>query len=483
MLDSARAQENRAYYRRFIEFAAARGVTTVLWHFTDDQGCSLQFESIPGIASPNAYSKDELREVIAFAKQHGIEIVPELASLGHCRYLTRLPKYQHLNENDSHFTGMCPVAAEARQAIASLMGETAEVFDSPNFHVGLDEVNIGQHPLTIEALKTHTKGQLLADYVHFVHGEVTKRGRRMWMWGDGVLKHPEMLQQTPRDVVICNWQYTPHVKPQSTQTLLDAGFDVLLCSALISYDQTLFPGEKFSIPNVRSMQEQLSMTGRGRIIGHLSTIWTPVRYLADSLWLGIDLDLAILRNGPAVNVDAQAKQFAADFYGMSAEDAAHFAEVATLLVQNSPLRKEWVSVAKLQPLNVEALGRVAKLAPRWARAHRTLLELSPAVRSHSAEFAAFTLLIEMLSFTYEAAARTGGGELPPATYTRLVDRGEELLHRVDQNWDRERFADDPRKFTAPLPGFEDDHLIPLLQQGVDALKLRQQAVELEPVGR
>ena len=483
MLDSARCLENRAYYRRFIEFAAARGINVLLWHFTDDQGCSMLFDVEPGIASPHAYSRVEMRELIAFARSHGIELVPELASLGHCHYLTKLPAYQDLNEGDGKFTGMCPVSDRTRRIVKALIEETAAVFDSPNFHVGLDEVNIGAHPLTREAMLTKTKGQVLADYVNFVHGVVTNLGKRMWMWGDGLLKHPEMLQQVPRDVVICNWQYTPHASPKTTHTLLDAGFDVMLCSAMISYDQTLFPGNQFAIPNIRTLQGQLSLTGRGKILGHLTTIWTGVRYIADSMWLGVDLTAAILRDGPAVDADAQAARFARDFYGLSAVEASHFAEVSKLLLDASPTRAQWVDVAKLKPLKPDELDKVAKLAPRWARASKTLSDLAPAVRQHATEFEAFALLIEMLACTYEAAARAAGGELPPATTARLISRGDDIAHRVAAAWDRERFADDPRKFTAPLPAFQDDHLVALIAEGVDALKHRNLAApELTPAG-
>ena len=455
----------------------------MLWHFTDDQGCSMQFDVEPGIASPNAYSKPEMRELIAFARGHGIELVPELASLGHCHYLTKLPAYEDLNEGDGKFTGMCPVSERTRRIIKTLIEETAAVFDSPNFHVGLDEVNIGSHPLTREAMLTKTKGQVLADYVSFVHGVVTGLGKRMWMWGDGVLKHPELLQQVPRDVVICNWQYTPHAAPKSTHTLLDAGFDVMLCSAMISYDQPLFPGNYFSIPNIRTLQGQLSLTGRGKILGHLTTIWTGVRYIADSLWLGVDLTAAILRDGPNVDADAQTARFAHDFYGLSAEESLHLAEVAKLLLDASPMRTQWVDVAKLKKLKPDELDKVAKLAPRWARASKTLADLAPAVRLHATDFSAFTLLIEMLAYTYEAAARAAGSELPPASMARLISRGDDIVHRVDADWDRERFADDPRKYTAPLPAFQDDHLVALVAEGVDTLKHRQAAArELTPAG-
>lgn len=132
----------------------------------------MEFDCVPGIASPNAYSKAEMRELIAHAKQRGVEIIPELASLGQCVYLTRLPQYQHLNETDEVFTGMCPVAPETRPLLKALIEETATVFDGPNVHVGLDEANIGQHPLTKLAPRTRTKGDLFSNHINFIHGVV-----------------------------------------------------------------------------------------------------------------------------------------------------------------------------------------------------------------------------------------------------------------------------------------------------------------------
>jgi hypothetical protein len=486
MLDTARCQENRAYYRNFIDFCAARGINTLLWHFTDDQGCSLQFDACPAIASPNAYSKAEMRALVQYAGDRRIDIVPELASLGHSRYLTCLPEFRHLNENapDAHFTGMCPVSDETRRIIRKLIEETAEVFDSPNFHVGLDEVNIGEHPLTRAALESKTRGHLQAEYAVFVHGIVTSLGRRMWMWGDGLLKHPEMLAHIPRDVVICNWQYTPQVSPDTTRTLLDAGFDVMLCSALISHDQPLYPGEHFALPNLRTLESQRSPVNTqqdgdgqkgqipGNILGHINTIWTPVRYIADSLWLAVDVAAAILRHGIVVDTRAQAQSFAQSFYGLPAEMAVYFSQAAEILLRHSPMRKEWLAVVKLAPLASPIREEVSAASGHWTRAYALLRKVAPSVRRNAIEYRAFLLLAETIAHTYEVASRLPDPAISSTTIARWIKRGQNLLERVDRNWDRERFADDPRKHTAPIASFQNDHLIPLLLQGLTALKER-----------
>jgi hypothetical protein len=533
MLDSARCQENRSYYRKAMDFACVRGMNVLLWHFTDDQGCSLEL-NVPGIASPNAYSKKEMRELVAYARDRGIEVVPELASLGHCRYLTRLPAYRHLNEADAYFTGMCPVSDETRTVIRQLIEETAEVFDSPNFHVGMDEVNIGEHELTRAALRSKTRGDLLADYTLFLHGIVTGLGRRLWMWGDGVLKHAEMRRCLPRDIVVCNWQYQPDASPAPSQTLLDAGFDVVLCSALISHDQPLFPGKQFAEPNLRTLESQKSLCTRqseglihnpvddvhsllsgrltgarfrrsnsasagpplneekqptstgtclgqchepdqsrqtpGKILGHITTIWTPVRFIANSLWVGIDLAAAILREGPDVDSATQASRFGQSFHGLSGSDLSRFTDAVLLLIEHSPTRQEWLAVAKLKSLSPAMLNRIMAATAAWSEAQDLLIRVSPAVTDHRHEYRAFALLIETLAHTYAVAAYVAGGAPSLSTLQEMTNRWQAIIHEIDLTWDLERFADDPRKFTAPIASFQDDHLLPLLQKGLAALQ-------------
>jgi hypothetical protein len=476
MLDSARCQENRDFYRKFIDFAANRGTQFLLWHFTDDQGCSLVFDSVPGIASPHAYTKTEMRELIAYARMRGVEIIPELASLGHCTYITRLPAYHPLHEGDERFTGMCPVSDQTRGIIRDLIHETIDLFDSPNFHVGMDEVNIGSHPLTRVALENQSYSDLMADYILFLHGIVTAKNRRMWMWGDGLLKHPDILKRLPRDIVICNWQYRPDASPLTTQTLLDAGFDVMLTSSMINHDQMLFPGDQFAASNIRTLQSQIQLTATGaaggKILGHLCTIWTPVRFIADSIWAGVDLAAAIMHDGPAVSPANIAEQFGKSFYGLNRSAATQFADVVRLLLEHSPARKQWLAVAKCQPISEPMLNRVLSASKAWTIAHDLLSEIAPQVRDHQAEFYAFKLLVELLQQTHAAAVHLADPAVSSTTIAEMIRRGQKLVDRISAQYDRERYGDDPRKFTAPLPRFQDEHLIPLLQSGLAAMKNR-----------
>jgi len=472
LLDSARGLERQSYYRRVIDFAAERGMNAILWHFTDDQGCSLNFESVPGIGSPNAFSKAEMVRLIQYAADHGIDLIPELATLGHSRYITRLPAYRDLNENKALFSGICPVAQRTRKVLKSLIEETAEIFPSQRLHVGLDEVNFGGHHLTREALLSRTRGEIFADHVNFVRDVVKGCGRQMWMWADGVLHEPQVARLIPRDVVMCDWQYRPQVPPDSMQYLLNEGFDVLLFSALISHDQTLFPGNDFALPNLRVMRRYETLQGKGRILGNMTTVWTPVRYIADSLWLGLHLAAAVMRDGAEVDFQTCISDFAAGFYGI--DDSAGWTAICERLLRLIPRREEWLAVAKLEtqnpPQNSLDASDLSHKAEQWNQITSQIRQYTRQVRNNRREYRAFQLMTDVVAHSYDVAHQISAPKLLSRdAIEKLKKRGQRLLQRVEAVWDHERHPNDPAKYAPIVEFFRDDHLILILRSRLTKL--------------
>ncbi|HEX7009324.1 MAG TPA: family 20 glycosylhydrolase [Phycisphaeraceae bacterium] len=464
MLDSARCLENRDYYPRFIRFAAQRGVNTLLWHFTDDQGCSLRFDSVPEAASPHAYTKAELTDLLRLAREHGITVIPELETLGHTRYLTRsVASLSHLAENDDVFTSICPVAPQTRDIISRLIDEVVELFDAPLVHVGLDEVNFGGHPLTRQALQTRAAADLYADYTLFLHSRLAAHGKQMMMWGDHLLRDAAIAPQLPRDIVVCNWQYAPDPPQDTTQRLLDWGFDVVLCPALISYSQPLFPGQSYAIPNLRAIARHAGLTGKGRVLGTLTTIWTPTRFFHDALWLPVDLAAAIMRDGPEVDLRQTAAAFAQDFYGLT--PSPRWLDACEEMFQHMPLHKEWIGALRLD----EPINEPSQQADRWTRIASVFAEARPQVRREPSSYDALILMLELLAHTFRRAAAAAAGTID----NRLLEADQQMMERLVQTWDRERFADDPRKWEPVFPFDECNHLIAAFRRGSQSLQQQE----------
>jgi hypothetical protein len=469
MLDAGRCLERPAYYRQMIDFAAERGLTKLLWHFTDDQGCAIEFASVPGIASPHAFTRTEIRELVGYAGERGVQLIPELASLGHTAYLTRLPQFKNLAESDQMFSSICPVAPETRPLIAKLLEETCDVFDTPIVHAGLDETNFGHHALSVAALRTRSRTEIFADHIEFVHDLLTRRGRQMWMWSDGLLHDPVLADRLPRDIVQCNWRYRPAEPVETTQALLDRGYEVVLCSASISSQQTLFPGEQFALPNVRSMHAHESLIPanvRGRVLGRINTVWTPVRYIAQSLWLGLDLVFAIMRDGPGVDIGSRIEAFGDEFYGL--DETASWRQACEIVLQRSPMREEWLAAITMNPMNEKISNQIAAAEPEWAMACRLLEQVQPQVRRRHREFEAFLLMVRLASSAYGLSSRLHGMTGDEAAES--ADQWQRMIRIVEAQWDAERYADDPRKYAAPIEHYAGDHLIPMMLRGLNRLR-------------
>ena len=461
MLDSARTLESRAYYRAFIDFTAQRGCDTLLWHFCDDQGCSLRFDALPEAASPNAYTRPELHDLLDHASDRGVTVIPEVETLGHTRFITRhRPDLDALRENDDEFTSLCPVHPRTREIVAALLDEVCDVFDSEHVHVGLDEVNFGQHPLTREALRTRTPGDVFAEHIRFLHDRLAARGRRLMMWGDHLLKDPSIVAALPesirRGMLVANWQYAPTIPPHSTATLQRAGFDVVNCPALISHDQPLFPGEAFAMPNLR---HTMTHAREHNSAGVLTTVWTPQRYLHGALWPAMHVAAELMREGADLDLRASLRRHAADTHGLDADDA--WLNAMATLFEHSPMRKPWVAALKLElDERLTGLDLQAKAA-RWQAVSADLAAARHAVQRHTAAYDTLLLMVELLAHVWERAADAEAGRLEPAS----LDVDAAMGRRLAAAWDAERFADDPRKRQPVFPFDADNHLLVAFERG------------------
>ena len=461
MLDSARTLECRSFYPRFIDFIATRGCDTLLWHFTDDQGCSLRFDSLPEAASPNAFSKQELRSLIAHARRRGVRVIPELASLGHTRYITRArPDLVELSESDEVFTSLCPVHPKTREILADLLNEVIELFDDELVHVGMDEVNFGDHPLTREAMKTRSSSELFADHVNFLHAHLAGHGRRMMMWGDRLLKDEKVAQTIPQDILVANWQYTPMVPDATTGQLQQMGFEVVSTSAMISYDQPLYPGQQFALGNLRDTPRHAR---EYKTKGVITTIWTSQRFLADSLWPAIHY-AAELKQDPSLGIDDSMRRFAESFHGFTPSPG--WLQAVKMVFENSPMRKPWVAALRLE-LDERLDGAdLDAQATCWREAFETLRDEATAVQRETSCYNTFLFMVELSAHAWERAAAYRNGDTSKA----ILRTSERLTKALDETWDRERFADDPRKYKPVFVFDRDDHLLQSFARGNEVLR-------------
>ena len=131
-------------------------------------------------------TQDEMRELIKYCNDRGIEVVPDLPTLGHADYIVRA--YPELNERvDDHDPDTyCPSNPRTYEIVFDLIDEVLDVFKGTDyFSIGHDEVvTIG----VCDKCKDKDPVDLFADDVTKLYNYLAEKGKKVIMWGDKFTK-------------------------------------------------------------------------------------------------------------------------------------------------------------------------------------------------------------------------------------------------------------------------------------------------------
>ncbi|WP_235303580.1 beta-N-acetylhexosaminidase [Sphingopyxis sp. MWB1] len=217
MLDSARHMQSVDFIKRLIDAMAAHKLNIFHWHLVDDQGWRLPIDKYPKLTevggwrlpatAPGApplppygghYSKEEIRDIVAYAAARNITVVPELELPGHA--LAALRAYPELGTgvpipDDVHADwGVYPwvfnIEASSFSFIDDVIAETVALFPSPYIHVGGDEVITEQwanSPRVQERMRElglAKMEEVQPWFMRRVEAMLAKRGRKLVGWDE-----------------------------------------------------------------------------------------------------------------------------------------------------------------------------------------------------------------------------------------------------------------------------------------------------------
>ena len=146
--------------KRQIELLSTYKINHIHWHLTDDQGWRVEIKKHPRLTEIGAfrtegdgsihggyYTQEEIKDVVEFARQHHINIVPELEIPGH--ELAAIAAYPQLSCQGEAITPriiwgvedivMCPGKEDMFELLKDVIDEMAPLFPSSYFHIGGDE--------------------------------------------------------------------------------------------------------------------------------------------------------------------------------------------------------------------------------------------------------------------------------------------------------------------------------------------------------
>jgi Glycosyl hydrolase family 20, catalytic domain len=279
MADAGRVPEDPSYYRRAIDFCRRWNMNAYLISLADDQGCAFRFKSHPElITHKNALTHEQAKELADYARERGVELIPEIESFGHTRFITGVPQYARLQDamqgGRNNFSAVTPVAPETLKLFADLYREVAEIFPSRYFHGGCDEVNWGGSELSREALKKKSRDEIWAEYVNSLDEIARGLGKDLIVWGDYVLhKQPGILPRLNKDIIVMDWQYyvtDPRPLEQAARTVVDTGLRVIGAPSIISCRWGVRAGAN-ALRNIDAFADAYSRIESPRALGVIVT--------------------------------------------------------------------------------------------------------------------------------------------------------------------------------------------------------------------
>lgn len=213
-LDVARHFFDKRVVERYVDLLAFYKLNVFHWHLTDDQGFRLPVRSHPELTLEGpAYSEDDVREVVAYAKARFVTVIPEVEMPGHARaILATHPELSCTGSRQpipSTYGVFEDVLCAGNPATYTLLGDvlrdTTKLFPSKLIHVGGDEVpktrwNACPKCRAKMAADKITAEGLQGSFMKRAHAMLQAEGRRMMAWDD-VLEGG-----IPDDVLVVAWQ-------------------------------------------------------------------------------------------------------------------------------------------------------------------------------------------------------------------------------------------------------------------------------------
>jgi len=185
---------------------------------------------------------DEIRALDTWCRARRIELVPSLASFGHMARILSLPQYRHLAEVSPETSweqmswhqrvrGLTlDVSNPASRALLRQMyAEYLPLFSSGRVNICCDETyDLGKGRGAGRAAQIGPAG-LFLEHVCWLREVCAEYGKQIMIWGDMLLKYPELIDRLPKDVIVLSWGYDANVDYASTRRFTAAGLTTWVC--------------------------------------------------------------------------------------------------------------------------------------------------------------------------------------------------------------------------------------------------------------
>ena len=350
MIDTVRHFISIGSLRRTVDAMSFYKLNVLHLHLTDDQGFRFQSDAYPELASPDAYSLAELSELVDYAADRGVRVVPELDVPGHATsWLAAHPEWGVASRAPVsgpsisfgvHRACLDPDNPAVMDAVGVLLGELAAVFPDECIHFGGDEVaglDVGAqhrfHRAVVERLAVLGKRPIGWDECL---SPTLPAGSIVQAWRGGRARDAAVM--AGYDCVVSSPYYLDLFYPADLHYAADPGGDLLATEeALLRHPRLAHVRDGLAwMTRFAEFPDLPERTG-GRILGGEACLWSEL--VTDEL-----LDMRIWSRMPAVaeqlwRADVDPSRDVDGFYRRMAETRSLLADLGIVAEDRLPIEK------------------------------------------------------------------------------------------------------------------------------------------------
>jgi hexosaminidase len=264
--------------KRTLDGMAMVKLNVLHWHLSDDQGFRVESRRYPRLhrlgSDGQYYTQAQLREIVAYARDRGIRVVPEFDMPGHStawfvgypQFATKPAPIQIRREWGGADAIFDPSQEGTYTFIDRFIGEMAAIFPDAYWHIGGDEVE-GKHwnqNRRITAWKRRrgfrTNAEAQAYFNQRMTRILTKHGKRMIGWDE--ILHPKLPQRT----VVQSWRGTNYLADATRD-----GFASILSAPY--YLDHIKPATEFYLADPIPRTTDMSPAQQALVLGGEACMW------------------------------------------------------------------------------------------------------------------------------------------------------------------------------------------------------------------
>lgn len=219
MLDCSRHFFPMWFVKRYIDLLAMHNQNVLHWHLTDDQGWRIEIKKYPRLTEIGSvrhgtvigfnstindtieyggfYTQDDAREIVEYARQRYITVIPEIDMPGHMKAaLTAYPElgctggpYEVGKRWGIYNDVLCLGNEKVYQFCEDVLAELIDIFPSQFIHIGGDEtptVRWAECPKCKKVMADHNLGlkKVQGYFTNRIEKFINSKGRRMVGWDE-----------------------------------------------------------------------------------------------------------------------------------------------------------------------------------------------------------------------------------------------------------------------------------------------------------